>query len=295
MAKRDIYQEITDEIIGLMETGINPVRVRWDGVGSISLPINHSTGNHYNGINILLLWVSQERSGFSSSHWMTYKQAKAAGGQVRKDEKGTNIIFYKTLEKDTGEIDSNGSVIIESIPMLRTFTTFNLDQIEGIESPTLLTTGTGFEPDLLAEEILNTSGVEIVEEGTRAMYRPSTDTIYMPTRDRFSKAEDYYATALHELAHATKAKQRCDRPRYESDIRGARAFEELVAEIGSAFLMAGLSLPGLNQDHADYVGNWLEVLKSDKRAIFKAAAQARKAHDWIMQAYEDSKELQMVG
>ncbi len=294
MAKRDIYQEITDEIISLIECGKNPVRVLWDGMGNFTFPINHSTGNNYNGINILLLWISQEKKGFGSSVWMTYKQAAERGGQVKKGEKGTRIIFYKPLERETDKIGSDGENVIEKIPMLRTFTVFNLDQIEGIESPEIDCgeIGGGFESDALAENILVACGVDIREGGTRAFYSPSEDYIRMPDRDRFGKPEDFYATALHELTHATATKNRCDRPDYQTDVaKGAYAFEELVAELGSAFLMAGLSLPGVNQDHADYLSNWLAVLKEDKRAIFKAAAQAQKAHDWIMGAYENSTEM----
>lgn len=290
-AKRDFYQEVTDKLIARMEAGANPVRSRWDGSGELTLPVNHNTGNHYNGLNILLLWISQEDQGFSSSHWMTYKQAKEKGGQVRKGEKGTTIIFYKTLEKDTGEFDKDGNEVKATVPMLRTFTVFNLDQIEGIDSPAKVAMGGGFDSHQMAEQILEASGVDIVEGGTRAFYRPSTDRVHMPDRVRFGNPEDFYATALHELTHATKAKHRCDRPKYDSEIRGADyAFEELVAEIGAAFLMAGLSLPGMVQDHADYLSSWLEVLRNDKRAIFKAASQSQKAHDWVMGAYADSQQ-----
>ncbi|MEW7977354.1 MAG: zincin-like metallopeptidase domain-containing protein [Candidatus Sedimenticola endophacoides] len=292
--KRDFYQEVTDKLIARMEAGANPVRPRWDGMGELSLPVNQSTGDHYNGLNILLLWISQEEAGFSSSHWMTYKQAKAKGGQVRKGETGTTIIFYKTLEKETDQVDENGDAIKANVPMLRTFTVFNLDQIDGIERPEAVELGGGFETHQVAEQILEASGVDITEAGTRAFYRPATDQVYMPERERFSQAEDFYATALHELTHATKAKHRCNRTPYESDIKGASyAFEELVAEISAAFLMSNLSLPGIVQDHADYLSNWLEVLRNDKKAIFRAAAQAQKAHDWIMQAHTTA--LQKAG
>lgn len=287
-SKRDLYQEITDKIIVALEQGVNPWVCPWDRSDEMTLPVNHSSGDFYRGINICLLWMEQGIRGFSSSRWMTYKQAAAKGGNVKKGEKGTTVIFYKTWEKETGETNEKGQDIVEKIPMLRSFTVFNLDQIEGIELPELDNAlEGGFDPIEAAEIVLNASGVIINECGTRAFYRPSTDQITMPDRERFVSANDYYATALHELTHATTHKSRCDRVPYESKIaKGAYAFEELVAELGANFCMAGLGLSGSVQDHASYIDHWLGVLKEDKKAIFKAAAQAQKAHEWIEQATE---------
>lgn len=172
--------------------------------------------------------------------------------------------------------------------MLRSFTVFNLDQIEGIELPeTKVDFEGGFDPIEAAETVLKASGVVIHEGGTRAFYRPSTDEITMPDRTRFDSANNYYATALHELTHATKHKSRCDRVPYDSKLaKGAYAFEELVAELGANFCMAGLGLSGSIENHASYIDHWLSVLREDKKAIFKAAAQAQKAYEWIEQATE---------
>ena len=175
-----------------------------------------------------------------------------------------------------------GKRIIEKIPMLRSFTVFNLDQIDGVEAPEQAPLNGGFDPIEAAETVLVASGVKIHEIGTRAFYRPSTDEITLPERERFASADDFYVTALHELTHATMAKSRCDRTPYETKSEGgAKAFEELVAELGAAFSMAWLGLPGTVQDHASYIECWLTVLKADKKAFFRAAAQAQKAHDWI--------------
>lgn len=292
-AKRDLYQEITDKVIAALEAGTAPWRCPWDRSGEIGLPMNHKTGDGYKGINIAILWMTQQEQGFSSGRWLTYKQAAELGGQVRKGEKGTTAIFYKPLERETGEIDpKTGEAEIERIPMIRAFTLFNLDQIQGIERPEVALAGR-FDPLPKAEQALQASGVAIHEGGTRAFYRPSTDEITMPDRERFELAMDYYATALHELTHATKHKSRCNRKPYESKAqKGAYAFEELVAELGAMFTMATLGLAGEVQDHAAYIDSWLSVLREDKRAIFKAAAQAQQAHEWIMEASKPFSEDQ---
>ena len=280
--KRDIYQEVTDQMIALLEGGVSPWSCPWDRSGEWTLPVNHSTDSFYQGINIPLLWIAQEQRGFTSSRWMTYKQSAAVGGQVRKGEKGSMIIFFKPWEKGTGEKDANGQEIIEKIPVLRSFTVFNLDQIDGVEVPEQAPANGGFDPIEAVETVLVASGVKIHESGTRAFYCSSTDQITLPERARFAFADDFYATALHELTHSTKHKSRCDRQRYETQISGgAYAFEELVAELGAAFSMAWLGLQGTVPDHASYIQSWLSVLKADKKAFFRAAAQAQKAHDWI--------------
>lgn len=285
--QRDLYQEMTDKIITALEQGVASWTCPWDRSGVFSLPTNHSSNRAYQGINICLLGMAQAAKGFRFSRWLTYKQAAALGGQVRKGEKGTTVIFYKTWEHETDEKDTDVDIVVEHIPVLRTFTVFNLDQINGIELPELPALTGGFDPLDAAETVLNASGVTIHERGMRAFYRPSSDEITLPDRKRFTKADDFYATALHELTHSTKHQSRCDRQPYETTIPGgAYAFEELVAELGSAFSMAWLGLQGTVQDHANYIESWLTLLKSDKKALFRAAAQAQKAHQWIKNVAE---------
>ena len=167
--------------------------------------------------------------------------------------------------------------------MLRSFTVFNLDQIDGIDSPLPEVTGGGFDPVESVEAVLKHSRVRIDEGGTKACYYPSLDKIDLPDRERFSDAYNFYATALHELTHATQHKSRCDRQPYDSDsLKTQYAFEELVAEIGSVFAMTHLGVSGELEGHASYIDHWLDLLRNDSRAIFKASAQAQKAHDWIM-------------
>jgi antirestriction protein ArdC len=283
----DLYDDVTRKILAALDAGVLPWTCPWDRDGEISLPINAHTGAHYQGINVPILWMAQQERGFGSAHWMTYRQASEKGGQVRQGEKGTRICFYKLLERDRGGVDADtGENRIDQVPLLRSFTVFNLDQIDGIELPVAEVSAAGFDPIVLAEDVMQASGVPVHHGGTRAYYAPGADAITLPDRARFGCAADYYATALHELTHATQHERRCDRKRYAHESRlVAYAFEELVAEMGSAFLMAALRISGDVQDHAGYIDAWMSLLRQDKRAIFKAAAQAQKAANWVLDAH----------
>lgn len=269
--RTDIYQTVTDSIISALEAGVKPWTCPWQRVAGMSgLPSNYATGTAYSGMNIMLLWYSASEQGFSDPRWMTYKQAQVEGGQVRKGEHGTVAIFYTTLEKenDAGEIDH--------IPMLKTFTVFNVEQIDGLP----LTAET-FKPLPQAENMFRSSGANIIEKGQNAFFRPSTDEVWLPERHLFSDAANFYATGLHELVHWSGGKIRLNREmkgRFGSE---DYAFEELIAEMGSAFLMADLGIVGEVQ-HESYIASWLKALKNDKRYIFKAASAASKAHRYLM-------------
>ncbi|WP_434717855.1 zincin-like metallopeptidase domain-containing protein [Raoultella ornithinolytica] len=276
-AKTDIYQTVTNNIIATLEAGVKPWSCPWKRVPGMSgLPSNFATGIAYSGMNIMLLWCSASKQGFGDSRWMTYKQAQAAGGQVRKGAHGTTAIFYTTLEKenDAGEV--------EQIPMLKTFTVFNVQQIDGL----LLSTETvnpeaSFDPIPQVENLFRNSGANIIEKGQNAFFSPSTDEVWLPERHLFSDAANFYATGLHELVHWSGDKKRLNR-----EIKGKfgsadYAEEELVAELGSAFLMTDLGIVGEVQ-HESYIASWLKALKNDKRYIFKAASAASKAHRYLM-------------
>lgn len=283
--RRDVCQEITDNIVNALENGVAPWRAEQDTTGAVGLPANAASGNEYNGINILNLWITAQLKGYTSNRWMTFKQAKEAGGMVRKGEKGTTGVFYKTLEKETGELDESGNPEKTHIPMLRGFTLFNLDQIDGIEDKRedAERPRYDFTPIEAGEKLIASAGLPVAHAGATPFYRPATDSITMPARDRFPVSEDYYAVFAHELTHATAHRSRCDRKPYETKVkRGAYAFEELVAELGALFTVAHIGLPRPVTNHDSYIAGWLAVLKEDKRAIFKAAAQAQKATDWIL-------------
>ncbi|EIW8473916.1 zincin-like metallopeptidase domain-containing protein [Klebsiella pneumoniae] len=275
--RTDIYQTVTDNIITALEAVVKPWACPWQRVAGMSgLPSNYATGVAYSGMNIMLLWCSASEQGFSDSRWMTFKQSQAAGGQVRKGEHGTTAIFYTTLEKenDTGEIDH--------IPMLKTFTVFNVEQIDGLSlTAETIAPEAKFDPLPQAENLFRSSGANIIEKGQNAFFMPSTDEIWLPERHLFADAANFYATGLHELVHWSGAKSRLDREmkgRFGSE---DYAFEELIAELGSAFLMADLGIVGEVQ-HESYIASWLKALKNDKRYIFKAASAASKAHRYLM-------------
>ncbi|HIG2987705.1 zincin-like metallopeptidase domain-containing protein [Klebsiella pneumoniae] len=275
--RTDIYQTVTDNIIVALEAGVKPWSCPWQRVDGMSgLPSNYATGVAYSGMNIMLLWCSASKQGFSDSRWMTYKQAQAAGGQVRKGEHGTTAIFYTTLEKenDAGEV--------EHIPLLKTFTVFNVQQIDGLPLTTeTVSPEATFDPLPQAENLFRKSGANIIEKGQNAFFRPSTDEVWLPERHLFSDAANFYATGLHELVHWSGGKKRLNREMKGKFGSADYAEEELVAELGSAFLMADLGIKGEVQ-HESYIASWLKALKNDKRYIFKVASAASKARSYLM-------------
>ena len=275
--KTDIYQTVTDNIISALEAGVKPWSCPWQRVPGISgLPSNYATGAAYSGMNIMLLWCSASKQGFKDSRWMTYKQAKAEGGQVHKGEHGTTAIFYTTLEKENDEGET------DYIPMLKTFTVFNVEQIDGLPlSDEAICPAETFEPLPRAEALFRNSGATIIEKGQNAFFQPYTDEIWLPERYLFSDAANFYATGLHELVHWSGAKSRLNREMKGKFGCEEYAFEELIAELGSAFLMADLGIAGEVQ-HESYIASWLKALKNDKRYIFKAASAASKAQRYLM-------------
>lgn len=278
-SKTDVYQTVTNSIIEALERGVKPWVCPWKRNGAVSgIPSNFSTGKAYTGMNIMLLWCSAAKHGFQDPRWLTYHQATEQGAQVRKGETGTTGIFYKTLEKenDAGEL--------ERIPMLKTFTVFNIEQTDGLNldediGPQPVTE---FDPLPDVEALFQRTGANINERGQQAFYQPSTDEIWLPERYLFADAANFYATGLHELVHCTGAKSRLDRGKGGKFGSESYAFEELIAELGCAFLMADLGVSGEVQ-HESYIASWLKTLKDDKRYIFQAASAASKAHRFLME------------
>ena len=274
----DIHAEITNQILAAMEQARTTGRRLWDS--QPSLPMNLATGKPYSGVNVLILWAAGLSHGYTSPYWLTYKQAADMGGQVKKGEHGTRCVFYKPWEstdtnKDTGETETTKGAI------LKAFTAFNLDQIDGIQAPAK-EDRPAFTAIEDAERILQASPAVIHIGGTQACYIPGRDEIHLPSREAFINPEAFYSTAMHEMAHSTGHKSRLDRDFSGRFGTEAYAFEELIAEIGSAFLNADLGILGATlPDHADYLANWIRILKGDKKAITTAAAQASKAHGFI--------------
>jgi len=278
----DIYQQVTDSIIQSIEDNNTlPWLKPWkDSKGAVmlSMPHNLSSSTNYNGINILLLWLAQETGGYSANSWLTYKQAQAMGGNVCKGEKGTRIVFYKTVgaKKDkAGEVERDGYF------MAKGFTVFNVEQCEGIEAPALP------QPmpvtDTFMLDVCDSVGAEVRHGGNQAYFIPSQDHIAMPLAEQFNSMDNYNATLAHELTHWTGHKSRLDRG-FNHFEKQAVAMEELVAELGSAFISAELGFELSEMRHANYIESWLQCLKDNKRAIFQAASAAQKAHTFIKEA-----------
>jgi antirestriction protein ArdC len=284
---RDVHQEVTDRIVAAIERGTLPWQCDWLQGG---LP-RRATGEQYRGINLLLLGMVAADRGYASPTWVTFNQAKALGGCVRKGERGSPVVFFKRLEKT--ETAADGSEEVRGIPMLRAYTVFNVDQVDGLPTGYGAPAPIALEPkarDLAAEAALRSSGADIREDGgTRAYYSRRDDTIHLPAFDRFKDTGGFLATMTHELVHWTGAPSRLDRTKGERFGDAAYAFEELVAEIGAAFTCARLGVAGDHiESHAAYVANWLTVFRDDKRAIFRAAALAQSAADRILHAHDGS-------
>ncbi|HFW3114742.1 TPA: ArdC family protein [Salmonella enterica subsp. diarizonae serovar 61:r:-] len=277
--KKDIYQTVTESIIEALESGVKPWVCPWKRNGTLSgIPSNFATTTAYSGMNIMLLWCSAVKQGFNDSRWLTYKQAQALGAQVRKGARGTMAIFYKTLEKENEQGE------LEQIPMLKTFTVFNVEQIDGLtlNSKELINQPVSeFDPLPQVEALFQRSGAKITERGQQAFFTPVTDEIYLPERHLFTDAANFYATGLHELIHWSGGKKRLNREMKGKFGSEDYAFEELIAELGCAFLMADLDVSG-DVQHESYIASWLKALKNDKRYIFKAASAASKAHRYLM-------------
>ncbi|MEJ1355723.1 MAG: zincin-like metallopeptidase domain-containing protein [Candidatus Sedimenticola sp. (ex Thyasira tokunagai)] len=275
MAK-NVYQEVTARIIEELENGTVPWVKPWNSASASGLPFNFSSGKHYNGINIPLLWMEQNRQGYLSDSWMTFKQAKEKGGCVRKGEHGTRIIFWRFLEKRDAETDE-----AYQVPMARIYTVFNLDQIDGIARPDeAKPLPTVISTNATADQFICNTGAEIRYGGDRAYCSRQTGHVQLPYIDAFLDTHHFYATALHELTHWSGHKGRLDRSFGKRFGDQAYAAEELVAEMGSAFLCAQVGVKGQLQ-HASYIENWIKLLKKDDRAIITAASKAQKAADFL--------------
>lgn len=278
---RDVYQEVTDRIIKLIEdgvaTGTNWIRP-WAVAAGEGDPVNAVTHRRYRGVNVLLLWGAAAEHGYRTNEWASYKQWKQRGAQVQGGEHGEQIVFFKQLEVEDDDAEDGK----KRIPLIRFYRVFNADQVEGYEPETTALDDLS-EPERidLCDAHLEGSGADISHRGPRAYYDVPRDRIVLPDLERFD-SDDWalYATAFHELTHWSGAKQRLDRE--FSKERSQYAFEELVAELGSAFQCARLGIePQAREDHAEYVANWLAGLRNDKRAIVTAASKASDAADYL--------------
>jgi antirestriction protein ArdC len=281
----DIYTRVTDTIIAELEKGVRPWVQNWKGENRFQLP-RRANGVSYRGINIVLLWIASFNGGYQQPRWMTYKQAQELNAQVRKGEKGTTIVHYGTIVKE--EADQGEETSRKEIPYLKSYTVFNVDQIEGLPEGYRVEMGGEIpEKPLIPalEMFVSATGATIVSAGN-PHHSQGRDTIGMPPIGSFHDAEGYYCTLAHELIHWTAHPKRLDRTFPNGGRFGTEGYarEELVAELGAAFLAAALDItPTVREDHAEYLGGWLKILKKDKRAILQAAAHAQKAADYLLE------------
>ncbi len=274
---KDLYQQVTDRIVTSLEAGVPPWICPWQP-GSDGIHKNITSHKPYRGINVLLLNLQAMSEGYPDTHWLTYKQAIELGAHVRKGEAGTSIVFFKFREIEDDKAEADRKVV----PMLRTYTVFNTAQTEGLPERYLQAPPEQhWTPCEAAEGILMDSGASIWHGGNRAFYAPADDVIQLPPVSYFPEADGYYGTALHELTHWTGHPDRCNRPLGRRHGIDAYAYEELVAEMGAAFLCAHCQLPA-RLEHASYIDTWLDALKKDKRLIFVAAGAAQKAADYAL-------------
>ncbi|QLF72069.1 DUF1738 domain-containing protein (plasmid) [Peteryoungia desertarenae] len=283
----DVYTEVTNTIIAAIEAGAGSWQMPWHRHGEgLNRPVNIDTTKAYRGINVLSLWASAQARGFATGTWGTYRQWQTKGCQVRKGEKASLVVFYKELNVE--ETNDNGETQSGKRLMARASYVFNADQVDGYDAPAIPEPKDAVQVIEAADRFISATGATVCHGGTRAFYRPSDDIIQMPERERFlgtetsSATESYYATLLHELIHYSGAPNRCDRQFGKRFGDEAYAVEELVAELGAAFLCADLGVALTPRpDHAAYVGSWLKVLKADKKAIFTAASAAARATDFL--------------
>jgi antirestriction protein ArdC len=284
--RQDVYTRITAQIVASLEAGVRPWMKPWSGENTaarITRPLRHN-GVPYAGINILMLWVSAVEQGFGSPFWMTYRQANEWNAHVRKGAKGSLVVYANSVTKT--EQDDAGEDIERQFHFLKGYTVFNVEQIEGLPEIYYRKPESKFEP---VERIAHADaffagiGAEVRYSGGRAYYAENSDYIQLPPIESFRDVESFYATLGHECCHWTKHSSRLQRD-FGRKTWGDEgyALEELVAEIGSAFLCADLELtPEVQEDHASYIATWLKVLRNDNRLIFRAASYAQSAVSYL--------------
>lgn len=281
----DVYARVTAKIVADLEAGIRTWSRPWNAAhaaGPVSRPLR-ANGTPYRGVNVLLLWIEAEEKRYTAPIWMTYRQAAELGAQVRKGEHGALVVYADHFTKtETGD---DGEESERSIPFLKGYTVFNVEQIDGLPAhyTARASVPTSPLPRLeVAEAFFAATGAQVQHGGNRAFYSPSRDLVQMPPRDSFQDAESYAGTLAHELTHWTSHPTRLARSLGKRFGDDAYAAEELIAELGAAFLCADLGIAATpREDHAGYLAHWLQVLKADHRAIFTAASQAQRAADYL--------------
>ncbi|WP_089935275.1 ArdC family protein [Candidatus Entotheonella palauensis] len=282
----DLYQRITDQIVSAIEQSASTGRFRlpWHNNGFSTMePINAQSGRSYRGINTLALWVAAMRSGDETGQWATYRQWQALGAQVKRGEKSSLVVFWKTMPpKDKeAEHEADGTAHPEPRLVARSYSVFNVQQVKDYTPPVAPTLSED-ERIECTERFFATLGGAVHHGGFEAYYDSGQDRIHIPNFRCFFDNVGYYSTLAHEYTHWTGHSSRLGRDLCGRFGSHAYAAEELVAELGAAFCCARLNLTvEPRQDHAKYLKSWLDVLRTDKRAIFTAASKAQQAVDWM--------------
>ena len=286
MPRDDFYQTITEKIVEQLSQGVRPWQCPWNATSAFGPPSRplRSNGKRYSGVNVLVLWLESQLRGFSIPVWITFRQAKELGGYVKKGEKATTVVYANSFEKTETNADT-GEEQKRNIPFLRAYSVFNVDQVTGLpehfyarQQP-----NRNLEERLdSAEEFFNAFPIEKRSGGNRAFYSPREDYIQLPPYDSFASRSSFYATLAHESIHATGSPKRLNREfgKRFGDLQ--YAFEELIAELGAAYLSADLSItPEVMPEHGQYLHAWLSILKADSKALFTAASHASRAVEFL--------------
>ena len=294
----DLYAKITDRIVADLDKGVRPWVKPWsvgNGTGRTTRPLRHN-GLPYQGINTLLLWSETVARGFVSPIWMTFKQSVELGGHIRKGETGTTVVYANRFTRT--EVDAQGDEVERGIPFLKAYTVFCADQIEGLPAQYYAMPDPVANPVQRiehADRFFDNTGAVVRYGGDKAYYAPSSDHVQLPSPESFRDAASFVAVRAHETLHWTAAPHRLNRDlsRYHKDATD-RAREELLVELGAPMLCADLDIvPELEPrlDHAAYIQSWIDILGSDKRAIFQSAAHAQRAVNYLHDLQPQAEEL----
>ena len=299
--KIDLYEAVTAKVLEKLEQGVVPWQKPWNS--KVGAPMNIATGKPYNGINVMMLGSQ----GYDSKYWMTFKQCLDKGGHIKKGEKGSMVVFWSFIDKNGKAVDDDASPTLSSdkdkIPILRYYTVFNANQTEGLDLKKLTEE---LEAKNLAEKDVITPADQIVDAFvdrpeikhgfTRACYRPSSDEVNLPRMEAFKTSEEYYSTLFHELVHSTGHEKRLGRHSPEMTVFGDEDYskEELVAEMGAAFLSAEAGIESTMNNTASYIASWMKALQDDKRLLITAAGQAQKAAKYISEGLGSTKTVELT-
>lgn len=280
--RQDIYARVTAQIVEAIEQGADSFQMPWYFSGALcEAPANAVSKRPYRGINVLALWSVARKRQYASGIWATYKQWKELGAQVRSGEKAASVVLWKVNERGEAGVDEEESEKSRRMLLARGYNVFNAAQVDGYQPPETPQLSDNVRDDR-AEQFFVAQEADIQHGGSAAFYDADHDLIVLPDYRNFRSVGGYYATLAHEMTHWTGEPRRLNRKLGNRFGSASYAMEELIAELGAAFICARLQLtPEVRTDHAAYIATWLDVLNHDAKAVFTAAAQAQQAADWL--------------